>query len=74
MILLSMVIKYNPRITNKFVKVILKLDKVKDAMKNVDSMEEREQIVHEVLIAGFTKYEVDINDLINFLKNQKETS
>lgn len=72
MILLSMVIKYNPRITNKFVKVILKLDKVKEVLKNVDSMEEREQIVHEVLIAGFTKYEVDINDLINFLKNQKE--
>jgi hypothetical protein len=67
-----MVIKYNPRITNKFVKVILKLDKVKEALRNVDSMEEREQIVHEVLIAGFTKYEVDINDLINFLKNQKE--
>lgn len=67
-----MVIEYNPRITNKFVKVILKSEKVQEALRNVDSMDERERIVHEVLIAGFTKYEVNINELINFLKTHKD--
>lgn len=64
-----MVIKYNPRITKAFVKVVLRSKRVKDALHDIDSEEAREDAVHQILIEGFKKYNVDINDLVNFLKD-----
>jgi cell fate (sporulation/competence/biofilm development) regulator YmcA (YheA/YmcA/DUF963 family) len=63
-----MQISFNPRISKSFAKVILKSKRVTDLLHDIDSLEEREEIVHQILIEGFTKYKIDINDLINHLK------
>lgn len=63
-----MQINYNPRITTKFAEVVLKSEKVKDCLHDIDSVDQRLEIVKQILIEGFTKYKIDINDLINHLK------
>lgn len=68
MLLLFVQIEYNPRITSKFADIVLKSEKVRDVLHDIDSLDDRREIVKQILIEGFTKYKININDLINHLK------
>jgi len=63
-------IKFNPRISKSFAGVVLKTDRVKEVLHDIDSEQERLEIVHQILIEGFTRYNININELINHLKEE----
>jgi hypothetical protein len=63
-------IKFNPRISKSFASVVLKTDRVKEVLHDIDSEQERLEIVHQILIEGFTRYNININELINHLKEE----
>lgn len=67
-----MQINFNPRVTSSFADLIMKTDRVKAVLHEIDSEEERRNIVKEILISGFTRYKIDINDLINYLKEDQQ--
>lgn len=62
-----MVIEFNPRITKKFVSIILKDIEKPFALNDDEAIE----FAHKVIIGAFTKYKININDIINFLKDEK---
>lgn len=64
-----MQLDFTPRITSKFCEVVLRSDKVSEILECVESHEQKIDIIHQVLIEGFTRYKININDLINHLKS-----
>lgn len=70
-----MQITFNPRVTGKFVRYILKNPRLQDYIKDLQDCGWSEEDVHNlfksILIAGFTEFTVDINnDIINAAKRQ----
>ncbi len=70
-----MTIKFNPRISTKFTKFVLANKTVKELADNLSIEEEKlVEIAKAILITGFTRFDVDINNIINMTKehNSKE--
>lgn len=61
-----MTIQFNPRITGSFAELIMRDEHVRAELleKGVDPKESH-NLIKSVLIAGLSKYEVNINDIIN---------
>lgn len=70
-----MTIKFNPRISTKFTKFVLANKIVKDLSDELSLEEEKlVELAKAILITGFTRFDVDINNIINMTKehNSKE--
>lgn len=67
-----MVIKFSPRITDNFVKVVLNDIRVIEITDSTD-MEDDELhcLAKQIIITAFAKYNININDLINYLREGK---
>jgi len=64
-----MVIKFSPRISDAFIDFILKDKKVVDVFDSTNlEDDEVHKIAKQVVITAFSKYNININDLINYLK------
>lgn len=66
-----MQIKFNPRITGAFTELIMKDNRVKEILSDVDESK-RHNITKTILIAGFGKYKIDINEMINHINSSEE--
>lgn len=68
-----MTIHFDPRISGNFVKYVLGDDHVKEQVTKAFGDVYNEQDLHEltksILIKGFTCYEVDVNSIINKIKD-----
>ncbi len=68
----NMIIKFSPRISNAFIDVILKDPKVIEVLDDTDlEDDEVHAIAKQIVITAFSKYNININDLINYLKEGK---
>lgn len=66
-----MIIKFNPRVNGGFVEHVLRNKTVSELVDSFELTEtEAHDIVKSVLIAGFKDFEVDINRVINGIKDQ----
>lgn len=64
-----MEIRFNPRVSGKFVELILKQDEVLMLLENTNlSEEQRHNITKAISICTLKKFKVDINKIINNLK------
>lgn len=69
-----MKIDFNPRISKKFVSFVLKDKNVAEKLKEADLTEEKiEGVVHSVLIVAFHKFDVNINEIINYAKKHSSS-
>lgn len=70
-----MKIDFNPRISKKFVSFVLKDRNVVEKLKEADLTEEKiEGVAHSILIVAFHKFDVNINDIINYTKKHLSES
>lgn len=68
-----MKIDFNPRISKKFVSFVLKDRNVVAKLQEADLTEEKiEGVAHSILIVAFSKFDININDIINYAKNHSE--
>ena len=66
-------ISFNPRINSSFTKIVMESDHVSKLIDDYElTEEEAHQFVKTVLITGFSKYEVDINKVINDVRDRAE--
>ena len=67
-----MIIKFSPRISNAFIDVVLRDPKVIDVLDDTNlEDDEIHKIAKQIVITAFAKYNININDLINYLKEGK---
>ena len=70
-----MKIDFNPRISKKFVSFVLRDRNVIDKLKEADLKEEQiAGVVHSILIIAFQKFDVNINEIINYTKKHSTES
>lgn len=68
-----MTIKFNPRISTKFTKFVLANKIVKDLSDELSLEEEKlVELAKAILITGFTRFDVDINNIINMTKEHSK--
>lgn len=67
-----MVLKFTPRISGKFTELILNQNKVREAISSTPERD-RHELVKAILVEGFSKYKIDINELINHIREESET-
>lgn len=65
-------IKFNPVITKKFTSVIVKDDRIKNKLDDLglDDEDDIIDLIQTILIVGFKKYKVNINELFELERNK----
>jgi len=66
-------ISFKPRINSSFTKIVMESDHVSNLLDEYElTEEEAHKLVKTILITGFSKYEVDINKVINDVRDRVE--